>query len=135
MRHYPADPALAKNTLLVLAHGAGAGHLHPFMVRYARALAARGLDVCTFNFPYMEARRRTPDRAAVLEETFRQAVRDAAARAGVRAGRVLIGGKSMGGRIATHLAAAPTAWPADVPPLAGVIALGYPLNQIGRAHV
>ncbi len=133
MRHYPSDPATPLNTLLVLAHGAGAGQSHPFMVRYARGLATRGIDVYTFDFPYMAAKRRTPDRAPVLEEAFRQVVRDAVADAGKRGARLLIGGKSMGGRIATHLAAAPELWPSDAPPLAGVVALGYPLNPPGGA--
>jgi uncharacterized protein len=131
---YPADPATRNNTLLVLAHGAGAGQSHPFMVRYARGFAERGLDVVTFNFPYIDAKRRAPDRPPVLEESFRSAVRGAVSDpAKVHAARVVIGGKSMGGRIATHLAAAPEQWPRDVPPLAGVVALGYPLRPPGGA--
>ena len=125
---YPADTANRLDTLLVLAHGAGAGQSHPFMVRYARGLAERGLDVLTFNFPYMDARRKSPDRAPVLEDAFRRVVSGAAAHRHVRAGRLLIGGKSMGGRMATHLAAAPETWPSDAPALDGVIALGYPLK-------
>jgi uncharacterized protein len=121
------------HALLVLAHGAGAGQAHPFMVRYARGLAERGVDVVTFNFPYMEARRRAPDKAPLLEESFRHAIRDAIASEGVAATRLFIGGKSMGGRIATHLAAAPEAWPQDLPALDGVVALGYPLNPPGGA--
>ena len=131
---YPSDPAEQKDTLLVLAHGAGAGQSHPFMVRYARGLAARGLDVVTFNFPYITAKRKAPDKAPVLEEAFRAAIREAVTNpAAVRVSRVVIGGKSMGGRIATHLAAAPDSWPADVPALAGVVALGYPLTPPGGA--
>jgi predicted alpha/beta-hydrolase family hydrolase len=130
---YPADTAASAGVLLVLAHGAGAGQSHPFMTRYARGLAERGLDVVTVNFPYMEAKRSAPDRAPVLEEAFRRAIVAAAALPQVRAQRLLIGGKSMGGRIATHLAAAPESWPApaDAPPLGGVMALGYPLKAPG----
>ena len=62
------------DALFVFAHGAGAGHFHPFMTSYASALAARGITVVTFNFPYMEKKRRTPDRAPVLEDAFRRAV-------------------------------------------------------------
>jgi predicted alpha/beta-hydrolase family hydrolase len=132
---YPADPAKRIDTLLVLAHGAGAGQSHPFMVRYARGLAERGLDVVTFNFPYMDAKRSAPDRPPVLEEAFRSAIRDAVSPpAKVQASRIVIGGKSMGGRIATHLAAAPDRWPRDAPPLAGVVALGYPLKPPGGAQ-
>ena len=128
MTIYPAADAASQDALLVLAHGAGAGQLHPFMVRYGRGLAERGLDVATFNFPYMESGRKSPDRAPVLEQAFRKAVVDAAAKVG-RRGRLLIGGKSMGGRMATHLAAAPGAWPPEAPPLDGVIVLGYPLSS------
>jgi uncharacterized protein len=112
--------------LLVLAHGAGAGHFSPFMVAYATGLAARGCDVVTFNFPYMEARRRSP----ALEDAFRRAIVGASGHRHVHARRLFIGGKSMGGRIATHLAAAPDAWP-DAPPLNGAVVFGYPLKPPG----
>ena len=114
------------DALLVLAHGAGAGHFHPFMTNYASAFAARGITVVTFNFPYMEQRRRTPDRAPVLEDAFRRAVAGAVAHPDVRASKLFIGGKSMGGRMATHVAASLNSWP-QAPPPSGVIAFGYPL--------
>lgn len=116
--------------LLVLAHGAGAGHFHPFMTAYATAFAERGITVVTFNFPYMEARRKTPDRAPVLEDTFRRAVVGAAGHQKVRFERLFIGGKSMGGRMATHIAAALDTWP-DAPLPSGVVAFGYPLAPAG----
>jgi uncharacterized protein len=119
-----AAPAAQASALLVLAHGAGAGQKHPFMVRTARGLASRGIDVVTFDFPYMHAGRKAPDKAPVLERAFQDAI--AAARDLSRAPRVFIGGKSMGGRMATHLAAA------AVPEVAGVVALGYPLHPPGR---
>ena len=128
MTTYPANPARDLSTLLVLAHGAGAGQSHPFMVRYARGLAERGIEVVTFDFPYMAAKRKSPDKAPVLEEAFRKAIVDAVTQSGKRPGRLVIGGKSMGGRMATHLAAAPAAWPHEAPPLAGVVVLGYPLK-------
>jgi predicted alpha/beta-hydrolase family hydrolase len=128
----PEGPSL--DALFVFAHGAGAGHQHPFMSSYAAALAARGITVVTFNFPYMEQRRKTPDRAPVLEDAFRRAISGAAAHRDVKASKLFIGGKSMGGRMATHLAYAATTAPRDgaqgdavAPKLAGVIALGYPL--------
>jgi len=127
----PATAAGRRHVLLVLAHGAGAGQQSPFMVHYATGLAGRGLDVVTFDFAYLSRGRKTPDRAPVLEATFRAAVAGANARDEVRGSRIAIGGKSMGGRIATHLAAAPEAWPADVPPPIGVVALGYPLAPPG----
>jgi predicted alpha/beta-hydrolase family hydrolase len=126
---YAADPARDLSTLLVLAHGAGAGQSHPFMVRYARGLAERGLQVVTFDFPYVAARRKSPDKAPVLEQAFRDAIVEAVAESKARVSRLLIGGKSMGGRMATHLAAAPEAWPKDAPPPNGVVVLGYPLKS------
>lgn len=132
---YPADVATQLSVLLVLGHGAGAGQSHPFMVRYARGLAERGLDVVTFNFPYMETGRRAPDRAPVLEEAFRRVVVAAARQRHVQATRLFIGGKSMGGRIATHLAASPAAWPSEAPSLDGVVVFGYPLSPPGGSRV
>ena len=130
---YQAEAPARLETLFVFAHGAGAGQSHPFMVRYARGLAERGLDVVTFNFAYMEAGRKSPDRAPILEETFRRVIVAAAEHRHVSAKRLLIGGKSMGGRMATHLAAAPESWPDKAPPLDGVVVFGYPLNPPGGA--
>ena len=123
---YPAQPNAAVDAVFVFAHGAGAGHFHPFMTNYATALSERGVSVVTFNFPYMERRRKTPDRAPVLEEAFRHVVCSAVTLSEVRASHIFIGGKSMGGRIATHLGAAPGQWPVATQ-LRGVIAFGYPL--------
>ena len=123
---YPADRSRALDALFVFAHGAGAGQQHPFMTGFAQGLAGRGVTVVTFNFPYMDLKRRTPDRAPVLEEAFRRAVVDAVNTPGVVFSKLFIGGKSMGGRIATHLGAHLEQWP-DAPTPAGIIALGYPL--------
>lgn len=123
---YPAEGAHHLNALFVFAHGAGAGQSHPFMTSYAKALAARGIAVETFDFPYMAQRRKTPDRAPVLEEAFRGAIAAAAARPETKGSRLFIGGKSMGGRMATHLGANLDLWP-DAPKPSGVIAFGYPL--------
>jgi predicted alpha/beta-hydrolase family hydrolase len=133
LTRYAAETGTNTGALFVLAHGAGAGQTHPFMVRYARGSSARGIDTVTFNFPYMEAKRRTPDKAPVLEAAFRVAVLEAVRGLRTPPTHLFIGGKSMGGRIATHLAAAPDSWPADAPPLSGVVALGYPLNPPGGA--
>ena len=114
----------------MFAHGAGAGHFHPFMTGYAEGLANRGVTVVTFNFPYMEKRRKTPDRAPVLEDAFRRAVLGAVEQRHVRASKLFIGGKSMGGRIATHLVwrrCAATASGRRRHSRHGVIAFGYPL--------
>ena len=97
---YPHESARAT---LVLAHGAGAGQQHPVVVATASGLAGRGINVVTFDFPYMRARRNVPDKAPVLEDAFRTVID--AARAWSGAAPMFIGGKSMGGRIATHLGA------------------------------
>lgn len=126
MLEYPANAERSLNALLVLAHGAGAGERHPFMIAFGKSLAALGIDVVTFNFPYIDQKRRVPDKAPVLEGRFREVIETA--RQGKRAGRRLfIGGKSMGGRMATHLAAH-----GDIDGLEGVIALGYPLHPPGK---
>ena len=120
---YPAvDPAAT----LILAHGAGAGQRHPFMTRFAGAIAALGIDVVTFNFPYAEQRRRIPDKGPVLEDCFERVLSAVAARR-TTAGRIFIGGKSMGGRIATQLAAQHPAIPIN-----GLVLLGYPLHPPGK---
>jgi uncharacterized protein len=112
------------DALLVLAHGAGAGQQHPFMTAVAKGFAARGVDVVTFDFPYIRERRKIPDKAPVLEKAFEDVV--AAARTWSRATRFFIGGKSMGGRMATHLGAA------HLEGLAGIIVFGYPLHPPGK---
>jgi predicted alpha/beta-hydrolase family hydrolase len=116
---------------LILAHGAGAGQFHPFMVGYARALAAGGLDVVTFNFGYMEQKRRVPDKAPVLEARYREVI-DIVLREVPSAKRALvIGGKSMGGRLATHVAAADHGLPSFAS-VRGLVLLGYPLHPPGQ---
>jgi predicted alpha/beta-hydrolase family hydrolase len=115
---------------LVLAHGAGAGQLHPFLTSLADRLAARGIDVVTFNFVYMEQGRRSPDRAPALEETWRAVIGDVLEASLGRRGALFMGGKSMGGRIASQvLAAEPDGFRAAV---AGLVLLGYPLHPPGR---
>lgn len=111
---------------LILGHGAGAGQHSAFMVDFARALAALGLDIVTFNFLYTEQRRRIPDRAAALEQCYRAVVETVRAEVPSARRCLFIGGKSMGGRIATQIAADPEL------PVAGVVLLGYPLHPPGR---
>ena len=123
---YPADHD-ALGATLILAHGAGAGQRSPWMVQFARALTALGVDIITFNFLYTEQRRHVPDRRPLLEACYR-AVIESAERQPQGATRALfIGGKSMGGRIATHVAADDR----NVP-VRGIVLLGYPLHPPGR---
>jgi predicted alpha/beta-hydrolase family hydrolase len=122
-----AKPYAAEGTpraLFVFAHGAGAGQHHPFMAGVSKALAARGIDVVTFDFPYKRLQKSAPDRPPVLEQAFREAVD--AARRWSTATKVFIGGKSMGGRIATHLASQ------ALQSLSGVVCFGYPLHPPGK---
>jgi uncharacterized protein len=124
---YPAQRDVAPHSVLILAHGAGAGQHHPFMVSFARALSERGVDVLTFNFLYMEQKRRAPDRMPQLVACYR-AVMDAAREHLPHAReRLFVGGKSMGGRAATHVAAEDST--VDIH---GIVLLGYPLHPPGR---
>jgi uncharacterized protein len=121
----PADADVS----LILGHGAGAGQNSPFMVKFATALASRGIETITFNFAYTEAGRRVPDRNDRLEAAWRRVI--AAYRSGefgAQARRLAIGGKSMGGRIASQVAAAD----GDSEGIAGLVFLGYPLHPPGR---
>jgi predicted alpha/beta-hydrolase family hydrolase len=135
-RSVQVDPGHVTSTLdyaagteapvLVLAHGAGAGQRNAFMVDAARALKDRGITVVTFDFLYMAQGRKAPDRAPRLEQTWRAVLADVVERLGAP---VAIGGKSMGGRIATHIATDDSHPVRDV---AGVVLLGYPLHPPGR---
>lgn len=109
--------------LLILAHGAGAPMDSEFMASLAGQLSARGVSVVRFEFPYMQQRResggkRPPNRAPQLLESFREVLH------GVDARHVYIGGKSMGGRMASLLACEEA--------VAGVIAFGYPFVPPGK---
>jgi predicted alpha/beta-hydrolase family hydrolase len=117
----PADAAL------ILGHGAGAGQHSPFMVGFASALAELEIDVVTFNFLYTEERRRMPDSAPVLEDCYRAVIAATLERLDSARKALYIGGKSLGGRIATHVAAADATLP-----LAGLVLLGYPLHPPGQ---
>jgi predicted alpha/beta-hydrolase family hydrolase len=123
---YPAQqPGIG--AALILGHGAGAGQQSPFMTAFASALATLGADIITFNFLYIEQKRRLPDRAPVLETCYRTVIEAIRDRVDSAKQALFIGGKSMGGRIATQVAAAD----ADLP-VAGLVLLGYPLHPPGR---
>ena len=111
---------------LILGHGAGAGQTSKFMVDFAHALAARGIDIITFNFLYIEQGRRLPDPTARLEECYRAVMEAVRNREELGDNRLAIGGKSMGGRIASQVAAR------AVGELLGLVFLGYPLHPPGR---
>lgn len=111
-------------TTLVLAHGAGAGASHPWMTRVAAGLEARGIQVVTFDFPYIQARKSMPDRAPVLEAAWRDIWQGVTSRT---TGKVFAGGKSMGGRMASMVAAHMGSSGFDPAP-AGLVFFGYPLH-------
>jgi hypothetical protein len=115
----PADATLT----VVLAHGAGAGMRSDFMNAFAEGLAAEHIRAVRFEFPYMAARqqsasKRPPDREPVLRKSWQQVIDQLAAES------LVIGGKSMGGRIASLVA--------DEVGVAGLVCLGYPFHPIGK---
>lgn len=117
---------LEANTTLMLAHGAGVAMDSPFMKTVARGVAEHGVRVVRFEFPYMAARRRDgrkrpPDRQPVLLDAWREAVAALRREGG---GLLAIGGKSLGGRIASMVA--------DELAVDGLICLGYPFHPVGR---
>ena len=116
----PADAAIT----IALAHGAGAPMDSAFMAAFAEGLAAEGLRVARFEFPYMAERRETgvkkpPNRAPVLLETWRAVIDE------LGPDHVIIGGKSMGGRMASLVA--------DDAGVRGLVPLGYPFHAPGKA--
>jgi uncharacterized protein len=115
----PARPIAA----LVVAHGAGGGMDHPFIVGFCRGIADQQLATLRFNFPYMEAGRRSPDTAASAVASVRAAFDAASTR--VKRAPVFAGGKSYGGRMASMAAA-------EGMPAAGLVFLGYPLHAPGK---
>ena len=116
----PGDAALT----LALAHGAGASMDSPFLNRVAAGVAAEGFRVARFEFPYMRARREggrrgAPDREPVLRKAWLDAIQAAGGPA-----RLAIGGKSLGGRIASMVA--------DEAGARGLVCLGYPFHPPGQ---
>ncbi len=109
------------DTLLALTHGAGGTFETPSLVAYAEAIAARGMRVVRFNLPYVEAGKKTPGPQTRDEECWR----DVAAALQPETTRLLLGGRSYGGRMATHVVAGGVA-------CAGLVLLAYPLHPPGK---
>jgi len=115
--------------VLILAHGAGAPADSPFMNELAEALDAEGMAVVRFEFPYMQKRRqdgkkRPPDRQPRLLETFRSVLSQVRDEVGESC-PIVVGGKSMGGRMASILASEDSG-------IDGVVCFGYPFHPPGR---
>lgn len=125
---YPVTKKGRAATTLILGHGAGAPQLHPFMRVFASGLAERGCDVLTFNFVYMEQRRHVPDPKPKLEACYVAVIEAARKHKKLKGNRLAIGGKSMGGRIASQVAATPE----SAPDIDALVFLGYPLHPPGR---
>lgn len=126
---YPASKKDRAGITVILGHGAGAGQLHPFMQLFASGLAERGVDTMTFNFVYMEHRRGAPDPKAKLEACYVAVIDAAQKHKKLKGNRLVIGGKSMGGRIASQVVAATPETAAQV---SALVFLGYPLHPPGR---
>jgi uncharacterized protein len=109
----------------LLAPGAGAGSDQPALVAIDNALQALGLAVVRMDFPYRLAGRRAPDRPTVLEAAVAEQVATLATRTSAAVGSLLLGGRSMGGRICSQVVAAGT-------PAAGLVLVSYPLHPPGK---
>jgi predicted alpha/beta-hydrolase family hydrolase len=109
--------------LIVVAHGAGSGMDHPFLVGFTEAMNDEGVASLRFNFPYMELGRRSPDRAPIAIAAWRAAMEAADERSG--AVPVWASGKSFGGRMASMAVA-------EGMSAAGLVFLGYPLHPPGK---
>ncbi|TMI26784.1 dienelactone hydrolase [Candidatus Bathyarchaeota archaeon] len=119
-------PSLLSNspTCMVLAHGAGGPMYSPFISYFHTELARKGLLTVKFNFPYMEARKKVPDKRVILEASYRRILEEVRS-SKYKPSRMFIGGKSMGGRIASMIVA-------EGEDVNGLFFLGYPLHPPGR---
>ena len=123
-----AGPRAGADRAVLLAHGAGSDHRAPALVAVADALAAAGIPSLRFDYPYRAAGRRAPDRPPVLAEATREAASELARRTGLALERLVLGGRSMGGRIASVVVADD----AEPQPALGLLLLGYPLHPAGK---
>jgi len=127
---YAAPKTKRTQTTLVLGHGAGGNQLSGFMRLFASGLASRGFDVVTFNFLYSEQGRSAPDPKARLESCYQAVIDSVSNNKKLKGNRLLVGGKSMGGRIASQVAADPSSSQSSL--ITGLVFLGYPLHPPGK---
>jgi len=123
---YAAKPKGRLGVTLILGHGAGAGPSSDFMVSFATELALRGIDAVTFNFFYSEHGRSAPDPNDKLEACYRAVIDGVRNQKKLARNKLAIGGKSMGGRIASQVAAS------GAKDIAALVFLGYPLHPPGK---
>lgn len=129
---YPAEKKDRAGLTIILGHGAGANQESGFMRTFAKGLASRGLDVMTFNFVYMEQGRSVPDQKHKLEDCFLAVIAAALKHKKLKSNRLVLGGKSMGGRIASQVIAG-QARESIAEDVAGLVFLGYPLHPPGQS--
>lgn len=123
-----AGPKGGADRAVLLAHGAGSDMHAATLARVADALAAAKIPSLRFNFPYRDAGRKSPDRAAVLDAATRESAAELARQATLPPERLVLGGRSMGGRYCSLIVGA-----ADDPmPALGLLLLGYPLHAAGK---
>jgi predicted alpha/beta-hydrolase family hydrolase len=111
-------------TAIILGHGAGQGMNSPFMNYFHAELAGRGFLSVKFNFDYMEEGRKAPDRQPTLQARYLDVIQHVASTYSPR--KIVIGGKSMGGRVASYIAG-------DATGVTGLVFLGYPLHPPGKS--
>lgn len=121
-------PERGADRAVLLAHGAGSDRNGPALIAVAAALAVAGVPSLRFDYPYREAGRRAPDRPPRLEAATRDVAAELVARSGVAPERIVLGGRSMGGRICSMVVAADD----DPVPALGLLLLGYPLHPAGK---
>ena len=119
------DHRPGRTPVVILAPGAGSDRHHPALVRIQGGLADAGWTTVTFDFPYREAGRRVPDARPVLEACWRAVLDAIRKEPRLAPPRVVIGGRSLGGRIASHVAA-------DGASVDGLVFLAFPLHPAGR---
>ena len=113
---------------VLLAHGAGSDRSAPALVAVADALEAEGIPSLRFDFPYRTAGRKAPDRPPVLLAAVREAAAELSEQTGLAPERLVLGGRSMGGRYCSLAVG-----DADDPlPALGLLLLGYPLHPAGK---
>ena len=121
-------PKRGADRAVLLAHGAGADRNAQALRAVADALADAKIPSLRFDYPYVTAKRRSPNSASVLDRATRDAAAELARRSGLPAERLVLGGRSMGGRYCSQIVG-----DAEVPvPALGLLLLGYPLHPAGQ---
>ncbi len=121
-------PTRGADRAVLLAHGAGTDCTAPALTVVTDALADAGIPSLRFNYPYRDEGRGRPDRPPVLFEGTRAAIAELAARTGLPTERLVVGGRSMGGRYCSMVVSAEV----DPVPVLGLALLGYPLHAAGK---